>query len=291
MEDGTLTNAEAALNWLASEWAAHLRMALEMLSGSPAEVETGAAESTARSPDDRCWRQPYSASEGSAVFILATENAWKTAGRAVLAGAGLSDGDAADLDSAYREALVQSLSGLSSSLAARAGREVLPVGGELVAEEPVARAVGVRCRVGPHLLSLTFFATEALQNFLLASALPPARPAAPPARDEGPPAPAATGPTAGAPAAPTQPPSTMALLYDVELPISVSFGRAHLPLREVLRLTSGSIVELNRAIAEPVELIVNNCVVARGEVVVVEGNYGVRILQIVSQNERIRTLH
>jgi flagellar motor switch protein FliN len=48
---------------------------------------------------------------------------------------------------------------------------------------------------------------------------------------------------------------------------------------------------LNRNVSEPVELIVNNCVIARGEVVVIEGNYGVRIQEIVSPNERLRTLH
>jgi flagellar motor switch protein FliN/FliY len=83
----------------------------------------------------------------------------------------------------------------------------------------------------------------------------------------------------------------MELLLDVELPVSVSFGRAHLPLKDVLKLASGSIVELNRSVAEPVEVIVNNCVVARGEVVVVEGNYGVRISQIISRRERLRTLN
>jgi flagellar motor switch protein FliN/FliY len=82
----------------------------------------------------------------------------------------------------------------------------------------------------------------------------------------------------------------MDVLLDVELPVSVSFGRAQLPLKEVLKLTTGSIVELNRAISEPVEVIVNNCVIARGEVVVVEGNYGVRIHEILSRDKRLRTL-
>ena len=49
-------------------------------------------------------------------------------------------------------------------------------------------------------------------------------------------------------------------------------------------------MELNRSIVEPVEVIVNNCVVARGEVVVIEGNFGVRIQQVVSRQERLRTL-
>ncbi len=50
-------------------------------------------------------------------------------------------------------------------------------------------------------------------------------------------------------------------------------------------------MELNRAIGEPVEVIVNNCVIARGEVVVVEGNFGVRIQQVISRQERLRTLN
>jgi flagellar motor switch protein FliN/FliY len=84
---------------------------------------------------------------------------------------------------------------------------------------------------------------------------------------------------------------TFELLLDVELPVSVSFGRAQVPLKDVLKLTTGSIVELNRSILEPVEVIVNNCVIARGEVVVVEGNFGVRIHQVVSRQERLRTLN
>ena len=84
---------------------------------------------------------------------------------------------------------------------------------------------------------------------------------------------------------------TLELLLDVELPVCVSFGRAQLPLKDVIKLTTGSIVELNRTISEPVEVIVNNCVIARGEVVVVEGNYGVRIHEVVSREERLRTLY
>src|SRR5207253_131808 len=74
---------------------------------------------------------------------------------------------------------------------------------------------------------------------------------------------------------------TFDLLLDVELPVSVSFGRAQVALKDLIKLTTGSIVELNRSITEPVEVIVNNCVIARGEVVVVEGNFGVRIQQVV----------
>jgi flagellar motor switch protein FliN len=80
------------------------------------------------------------------------------------------------------------------------------------------------------------------------------------------------------------------LLLDVEMPVSISFGRAQLPLKDVFKLTIGSMVELNRAISEPVEVIVNNSVIAKGEVVVVEGNFGVRITHVMSKHDRIRSL-
>ncbi len=86
-------------------------------------------------------------------------------------------------------------------------------------------------------------------------------------------------------------PPTLDVLLDVELPLSVSFGRTFLPIREVLKLSTGSIVELNCPANEYVEVIVNNCAVARGEVVVVEGNYGVRIHEIVSRHERLQLQH
>jgi flagellar motor switch protein FliN/FliY len=82
----------------------------------------------------------------------------------------------------------------------------------------------------------------------------------------------------------------MDLLLDVELPVSISFGRAQLPMKDVLKLTSGSIVELNRGVNEQVEVLINQCLIARGEVVVVEGNYAVRIQEIASREDRLRSL-
>jgi flagellar motor switch protein FliN/FliY len=85
------------------------------------------------------------------------------------------------------------------------------------------------------------------------------------------------------------PPPTMDLLLEVELPVSISFGKTELPMKDVLKLTTGSIVELNRSVSEPVEVLVNHCLIARGEVVVVEGNYGVRIQHIASRQDRMRS--
>jgi flagellar motor switch protein FliN len=79
----------------------------------------------------------------------------------------------------------------------------------------------------------------------------------------------------------------MDIVLDVELPITVSIGSTRMPLREVLKLATGSIIELDRLITDPVDILVNKCIIARGEVVVIEGNYGVRILEIVSRSERL----
>jgi len=90
---------------------------------------------------------------------------------------------------------------------------------------------------------------------------------------------------------PQMPPTkNLPLLLGVEMSVSISFGRTQLPLHDVLRLNTGSVVELNRVVGEPVEVIVNNTVIARGQVVVVEGNYGIRVQEVLSKQERLRSL-
>lgn len=70
------------------------------------------------------------------------------------------------------------------------------------------------------------------------------------------------------------------LVMDVELDVTLRFGQRHLTLREVLELTSGSVVELDRQVDEPVELILDGKVIARGEAVVIDGNYGLRVTEV-----------
>jgi flagellar motor switch protein FliN len=76
-------------------------------------------------------------------------------------------------------------------------------------------------------------------------------------------------------------------LMDLELPLSVALGRAQMPIREVLKVASGSLIELDQGVSDYVELIVHGTVVARGEVVSVKGNYGVRIKEIISRQDRL----
>jgi len=80
------------------------------------------------------------------------------------------------------------------------------------------------------------------------------------------------------------------LLLEVPLKVSVVLGRTKRPIKEVLNLTPGAIVELSSLVDEPVEVLVNGTLVAKGEVVVVNENFGVRITSIMSPAERLRQL-
>ena len=80
------------------------------------------------------------------------------------------------------------------------------------------------------------------------------------------------------------------LLLDVPIPITVEVGRAQMVLDEILDLGPGSIVSLDKKAEEPIDLRVNGKLVARGEVVMVDDNYGFRVTQILDKSGRIETL-
>jgi flagellar motor switch protein FliN/FliY len=80
------------------------------------------------------------------------------------------------------------------------------------------------------------------------------------------------------------------VLLDIELPLTVRFGRTELALQTLVRLGPGSVIDLHRSADEPVDVLVSGKVIARGEVVVVDGSYGVRVTEIVSAVERLRTM-
>jgi flagellar motor switch protein FliN/FliY len=78
------------------------------------------------------------------------------------------------------------------------------------------------------------------------------------------------------------------LLMDIKLQLTVELGRTELPIKKVLELTRGSIIELEKVAGEPVELYANGKLVAQGEVVVIEDNFGLRITSITEPEERIK---
>jgi flagellar motor switch protein FliN/FliY len=228
------------------------------------------------------WRQPLPPLAG-AVWVIAASSATAASGAYVLRAVGVEESDHAEQQSTFLEILNQALAGLAQALTARLKREVNSSGGADSSAQPgPASWTSVRVPLGANPGDPA--ATYALGiETALAEAIRTA---------ENPPAAAAAVPEAPAPPSrsPFDTSKTFELLLDVELPVAVSFGRAQIPLKDVLKLTTGSIIELDRTVSEPVEIIVNNCVIARGEVVVVEGNFGVRVQEVVNRQERLRTV-
>jgi flagellar motor switch protein FliN len=106
---------------------------------------------------------------------------------------------------------------------------------------------------------------------------------------------ASAGPTASADHAATAPddreyPQNLEVILDIELPMMVRFGEAELTLDALTKLGPGSVIDFGRAPDDPVDVLVNGRLVARGEVVVVAGNYGVRVTEVVSTSDRLRSM-
>ena len=85
-------------------------------------------------------------------------------------------------------------------------------------------------------------------------------------------------------------PQTLALLYDIELDATLQFGSREMLLREVLELGPGDVVELDRHLSDPVDLVVGDRIIARGEVVVVSGNFALRITEVATPQLRLESI-
>jgi flagellar motor switch protein FliN len=80
------------------------------------------------------------------------------------------------------------------------------------------------------------------------------------------------------------------VILDVPVTLSMEVGRTRIPIRNLLQLNQGSVVELDRAAGEPLDVFVNGTLVAHGEVVVVNEKFGIRLTDVISPAERIRKL-
>jgi len=129
-------------------------------------------------------------------------------------------------------------------------------------------------------VSLTLLISEKMQTSLQAFQLQPPEEPAPSS------APNAVSSSQGQ----QELPSNLHLLLDVELEATIRFGERELLLRDIFALMPGSVVELNQTLNEPAELLVAGRTIARGEVVVVDGNFGLRVTEVASRTQRAAAL-
>jgi flagellar motor switch protein FliN/FliY len=274
---------------LLDHWAVGLADVVASMADQKPETPWEAAAAPPAEAELLWWEQPFQIAPGAAVWVATPRTTWEYVGTLTLKAAGLETVETNEARNTWLEILGQSLSGLARSIGGILGREVTcEAGAERAPETHPEIAASLSLSFGdapqsplwigfsPKLMELISQPAggEAVETVQSVEAHTPHTSAG------GEPVHAGRGDV----------PPTMDLLLDVELPVSVSFGKTEIAMKDVLKLTTGSIVELNRGVNEPVEVLVNHCLIARGEVVVVEGNYGVRIQQIVSRTDRLRSV-
>ena len=86
-------------------------------------------------------------------------------------------------------------------------------------------------------------------------------------------------------------PQNIDMIMDIPVTLTVELGRTRIAIRSLLQLAQGSVVELDGLAGEPMDVLVNGCLIAQGEVVVVNEKFGIRLTDIITPAERIRRLH
>jgi flagellar motor switch protein FliN/FliY len=267
----------ATLKWLLEQWGEETARALQsMTDARPApscEPLSAEGEPSDIEPAKVYLEITFSAAPGAVMWVALPEEAVDALGKRTLEAAGIDDAGPEELQNTCLEILQQAHAGLAQAISARIKRAVTSKGKETGGIDDGNSLFRLELSYPNSPVIVSYGAVSSL--LVAALDIPTEIEVAPAVPDER--------------IAPLPTSKTFEVLLDVSMPVSVSFGRTEMAIKEVLKLTTGSIVELNRALTEPVEVIVNDRVIARGEVVVVDGNYGVRIHQIVSRQERFRS--
>lgn len=187
-------------------------------------------------------------------------------------------GDEADQKAGWSEFVRETFDAAAGDLLARTGKKCRVENvAEAAAEGQATQAFQLRC--GEH--AWTILVRDEVR-VAEAKAIPPP--------DPTPGASAADPAEAREPANPAALTPGLELLLDVELETSLRFGSREMPLGEILDLGPGDVVELDRHVADPVDLIVGDKIVARGEVVLVNGNFGLRVTEVAAPRKRLESI-
>jgi len=213
-------------------------------------------------------------------FGFAAHLAGDIAGRfAVLLDAGLLDsplvGEGVDQKAGWAELLREVAEAAAADLATKTASKCRVESFDAIASEArVSRAFQLR-------------SGDRAWTILVRDEVRPAKPAAdaPQAAPSAGPAETGRAPSAAPPLAPG-----IELLLDVELDAALRFGCREMPLGDILELGPGDVVQLDRTVTDPVDLVIGDKIVARGEVVLVDGNFGLRVTEVASPRKRLESI-
>ena len=249
-----------------ARWIEEFGRAVEMFTGEKPELtpaQVAGSISDAEMTERTWWRQVTQGEKSFSIWAGAKEEVWKS----------LGEGDEAK--STFFEMLSQANQGTAAVLSAG-----FPV--PLRFEDGVIEAPAPAVPTQLAHIKVVFRGTDAGAIFLLLeksafAILNPEEPESVPSAQRDTELLASMGAS----------PAMLSRLLDLNLPVSVLLGRATITIKEALKLMPGSVVELDRQVGDYVEIIVHGTVVAKGEIVSVKGNYGVRIKEVISRQDRI----
>jgi flagellar motor switch protein FliN len=256
-------NISQAASLFLEAWSPELSKSIEMFTGTPVTIELGDAvkgDQFLASQDSVLWLKHTFESQGTgSAWIAAPGTTCSALTRAI---AEDSDGR----EALMKELLLQSLAGAAHLLSAGRNQKILCKSGEDGSPPEVTRLQRIwLIRPDQERLPLFIGLDSNLLDLLRVN-----EPSLPQI-------------------AQTQKnrPTVIDQLLDLELPVAVVLGRTRLAIRDLIKLTAGSLVELDQRAGDLVEIVVHNAVVAKGEVVSIGGNYGVKIQEVISRRERI----
>jgi flagellar motor switch protein FliN/FliY len=264
---------EESISNFFEQWSEEFARAVEMFTGDrpalsykPAEKHQ-AEEWEAKRTEFHWWQQETEDPHKFKAWVGAEEDCWSALGG--------EPGDGNDPKELYQEMLSQANQGAAAVLSSSFTTPVKFANGSVNAPPSLASLrlaeVGVVFRDKP--LPALVVALEATAAKILDG--PEAAGEAEESEDNLP-----------ASAMTAQRTSMLDRLMDLQLPVSILLGQTVLPIRDALKITSGSLIELDRQLGDYVEVMIHGTVVARGEIVAVRGNYGVRIKEVISRKDR-----
>jgi flagellar motor switch protein FliN/FliY len=254
----------AAFDRFVETWTKQLARSMEVFSGGEPTITWSRVKTLPPAELEGVfwWKQALQGAAKFTTWIGAHEATWNGIGRAS------EDADADDAKAAYLEIIAQTqqatVTAISSALPGHLECRKGQVGTGPKSEAVVYALIGVTIS-GEQLPALTFVVEKSILD-VLATAEDFAEVNASGAGHSG---------------------LMLDRLLNLEMPISVALGRTHIPIRDLLKVVSGSVIELDQDVNDHADLIVHGTVVARGEIVSVKGNYGIRIKELISQKDRI----
>ena len=268
-----------AEHWITAAWAEGACKALALLNPDAREFAL-----EAREPQPESWRAwadpiwilfPCDIAQAAGISVGCPREVLEKLGTLALGDPEDTDGLAAET---CRELVSQAIGSVGAALRSRSGTQARFAGGVDVAE-PAAASLAVEFwfEIAGEKCSIALVPNAAFLEAAAGRAAVEAQPE--------PPAENAPDDDLGGVAR-----RNLEMLLDLEMEVAVSFGQTEMLLKDVLKLSVGSIVELRCQASDPVEVLVNDTVIARGEVVVVDSNYGVRITDVSSRRERIQSI-